>query len=67
MEDLFVSDKARGQGVATKLIRAVADAAKQQHCERVYWYTQDHNEVARKLYDKLSKLSDFIQYRMPLS
>ena len=49
------------------LIEAVADRAKQQESTRLYWLTQDHNAVARQLYDRVAKHSGFIRYEYPLA
>lgn len=63
LEDLFVSETARGQGVGRALIEQVYDFARQNNCNRVYWVTQENNSTARKLYDTLATQTDFIQYR----
>lgn len=63
LEDLFVSDTARGQGVGRALIEQVYAFAKQKHCNRVYWVTQENNHTARQLYATLATKTDFVQYR----
>lgn len=63
LEDLFVSEAARGNGVARALINQVYDFAKQKNCNRVYWVTQENNHTARRLYDTVATQSDFVQYR----
>ena len=40
--------------------------AKDAGCFRVYWQTQESNEQAQKLYDKVAEKSGFIVYRQPL-
>ena len=52
----------RGQGVGRKLIEAVYSAADDAGSPSVYWMTQDFNTEARKLYDRIGKLSPFIKY-----
>lgn len=64
LEDLFVDASARGSGAGRKLINAVYEEAKRRGLTRVYWHTDKGNQTARKLYDKLATLSDFVQYRM---
>ena len=64
LEDLFVSQAARGTGAGRELIQAVYDAAKADGASRVYWATQEFNETARKLYDRMAELTPFVQYRM---
>lgn len=34
--------------------------------DRVYWLTQENNERARKLYDKVAQQTGFIQYKKSL-
>jgi GNAT superfamily N-acetyltransferase len=67
LQDLFVAEKARGQGVARQLIEAVAAEVKSSGCARFYWLTQDHNTAARALYDKVGEHRGFIRYDYDLS
>lgn len=66
LQDLFTAPQARGQGVARALIEAVAREAQARGASRYYWLTQDHNAVARVLYDKLARYGGFIRYDFPL-
>lgn len=66
LQDLFVDRQARGQGAARALIEAVGAEARKRHATRMYWLTQDHNETARRLYDRVAKHSGFIRYEYPL-
>jgi len=63
LEDLFVSDAARGTGAGRALIEAIYAEADRRGCARVYWNTEDGNVTARRLYDKLATVTDFVQYR----
>ncbi len=63
LEDLFAAEAARGKGVGRALIEAVYELARGKGYSRVYWVTQEGNETARALYDKLAELQDFVQYR----
>jgi GNAT superfamily N-acetyltransferase len=63
LQDLFVSPRARGGGVGSKLIEHVYEAARREGCSRVHWLTQESNATARLLYDSLAERSGFIQYR----
>ncbi|MEM7434018.1 MAG: GNAT family N-acetyltransferase [Myxococcota bacterium] len=63
LEDLFVSDDARGTGAGRALIEAVYDAADARQADQVYWLTEDDNEVARRLYDRVGQHTPFIKYR----
>jgi GNAT superfamily N-acetyltransferase len=62
LQDLFVAPQARGQGVATALIEAVAAAARRRDCSRIYWITHETNLTAQSLYSKVAERSGFIQY-----
>ena len=64
LQDLYVSEAARGRGVGRALIAAVVDAAKQAGAARVFWNTHEINAVARRLYDTVAERGGFIQYRI---
>ncbi len=63
LQDLFTSEKARGKGVASALIKRVYDHAAAADAPRVYWQTHESNCRARRLYDELAEYSGFIVYR----
>ena len=63
LQDLYVSEAARGGGVGRALIEAVEHAAREKGASRVHWLTKEDNHTARALYDKLADRSGFIQYR----
>ncbi|NVK33200.1 MAG: GNAT family N-acetyltransferase [Rhodobacteraceae bacterium] len=62
LEDLFVSETARAGGVGRKLIEGVYDASDAHGCRNTYWHTHHHNERARKLYDRIGVLTEFVRY-----
>jgi GNAT superfamily N-acetyltransferase len=62
LQDLYVSDTVRGQGIGRLLIEAVYDEADKRGVPTVYWLTQDFNKPARLLYDKIATLTPFIKY-----
>lgn len=62
LQDLYADPSVRGTGVGRALIEAVYTAAAEHGCPDVYWITQDHNETARKLYDRIANLSGFVHY-----
>jgi GNAT superfamily N-acetyltransferase len=66
LQDLFTAPQARGRGVASALIKRVADEARHAGASRVYWQTHETNEAARKLYDRIAENSGFLVYRQPL-
>jgi len=62
LQDLYADPDMRGQGVGRALIEAVYEAADRAGAPSVYWLTQEFNVTARKLYDRIGKLSPFIRY-----
>jgi GNAT superfamily N-acetyltransferase len=67
LEDLFVEPNIRGKGVGRALMNKVFELAKEKNSKRVYWTTQEFNETARVLYDSLTPVSEFVQYRLPIN
>jgi GNAT superfamily N-acetyltransferase len=65
LQDLFTAPQARGRGVASALIAAVADWARAAGCSRVYWSTHESNASARRLYDQVADYRGFIRYEIP--
>lgn len=63
LEDLYVDPTCRGAGAGRALIEAVYAAADRYGATRVYWHTDNSNDRARTLYDKVGKLVPFVQYR----
>jgi len=49
--------------VGRALIEAVYEAADERGAPSVYWLTQDFNETARVLYDRVANLTPFIKYQ----
>lgn len=65
LQDLYADPEARGTGVGRALIEAVYAAADAAGKPSVYWLTQDTNVTARKLYDRIGRLSPFLRYNRP--
>jgi GNAT superfamily N-acetyltransferase len=65
LQDLFARPEMRGQGVGRALIEAVYDIASAAGAPSVYWLTQDFNETARHLYDRVAVQTPFIKYQRP--
>ena len=66
LQDLYVLPEYRNLGIARQLIEAVYAEAEKYGCAKVYWLTQETNQTARHLYDKIAENSGFIQYRKNL-
>ncbi|MEX0351596.1 MAG: N-acetyltransferase family protein [Paracoccaceae bacterium] len=63
LQDLYARPEARGTGIGRALIEAVYAEADARDCPSVYWLTQDFNEIARKLYDRVGRVTPFIKYQ----
>lgn len=62
LEDLFVAPTVRKHGVGEALIRRLSEIATQAGGKKIHWQTHVDNTVARKLYDRIAKQSEFIVY-----
>ena len=63
LQDLYVDEAVRGTGAGRALIEAVYSWADANGTPEVYWLTQDFNQTARTLYDRIATLTPFIKYR----
>lgn len=63
LQDLYAEPQIRGAGIGRKLIEAVYAEADGAGAPSVYWLTQDFNEQARVLYDRVAELTPFIKYQ----
>jgi GNAT superfamily N-acetyltransferase len=66
LQDLFVTESARGSGVGRALIEGVYEQAKHAGSTRVYWQTHQTNVDAMKLYNKVAGNTGFVVYAKPL-
>jgi len=62
LQDLYVRDDVRGTGAGRALIKAVYAVADANGTPSVYWLTQDSNNTARRLYDRIATLTPFVKY-----
>ena len=62
LQDLFVDGTVRRRGCGRELIEAVAAAARERGCHRLYWTTKEDNAAARFLYDRIARFNGFIRY-----
>ncbi|MGE8686296.1 MAG: N-acetyltransferase family protein [Achromobacter sp.] len=62
LDDLYVADKHRGQGLGRGLIAAVASIAHARGWPLVRWITAHDNRPARRLYDGVSQATEWITY-----
>lgn len=57
LQDLFVADDARGNGIGRALIEHVYADARRRGASRVYWSTHESNQNAMQLYDRIADSS----------
>ena len=62
LQDLYADPSVRSMGVGRALIEGVYAAADANGTPSVYWLTQEENTGARKLYDRIAKVTNFIKY-----
>jgi GNAT superfamily N-acetyltransferase len=63
LQDLYAVPDIRGTGIGRALIERVYAQADADGCPSVYWMTQEFNTEARKLYDRIGRLTPFIKYQ----
>ncbi|MGI4858544.1 MAG: GNAT family N-acetyltransferase [Janthinobacterium lividum] len=66
LQDLFVTETARGTGAGRALLEAASARAKAGGAMRLYWQTRNTNTAAMRLYDSLADASDVVTYRRTL-
>ncbi|MEW5420667.1 GNAT family N-acetyltransferase [Amorphus sp. 3PC139-8] len=67
LEDLWVTPKAQGQGVATKILAHLEAVGRQQGWRRLCWETDVDNMPARRLYDRIATRRPTVTYRIELN
>ncbi len=67
MNDLFVSESARGRGVGRALIEAGAAVARERGAAQLQWSTAPDNHTAQRLYDSTGAArSEWVEYELKL-
>jgi GNAT superfamily N-acetyltransferase len=67
MNDLFVAEAARGEGIGRALIEASANIARQRGAHHLEWATAPDNATAQRLYDSTgAERSTWIEYELNL-
>jgi GNAT superfamily N-acetyltransferase len=62
LEDLFVDSSVRGQGIGKALILTLSEYAAAEGSRKIWWETHKDNATARRLYDSVGELSEFVKY-----
>ena len=67
MNDLFVAESVRGEGVGRALIEASAAVARERGAHRLEWATAPDNVTAQRLYDSTgAERSTWVEYELGL-
>lgn len=65
MNDLFVSEGARGRGIGRALIEASAAVARERGAAKLEWSTAPDNLTAQRLYDSTGATrSEWVEYEL---
>ena len=67
LDDLYIHPDFRGSGAVQLLFKELKSIANQNNWPYVRWITASDNYRARKVYDKLSGVIDFVTYQMQSS
>lgn len=66
IEDVFVAEEKRGQGVGSKILREIVAEAKQQGCYKLIANSRHANIQAHKFYEKTGFKKHGFEFRMDL-
>jgi GNAT superfamily N-acetyltransferase len=67
MNDLFVAEDRRGEGIGRALIEASAGVARERGAHHLEWATAPDNVAAQRLYDSTGAVrSEWVEYELPL-
>jgi GNAT superfamily N-acetyltransferase len=64
LDDLFVAEDLRGQGIGRQLIEFVREVAKDRGLGVVQWITAADNEQAQHLYDAVATKTPWVTYEL---
>ena len=66
LEDLWVEPSARGAGWGRKFIDGLIVRGRARGWRRIYWHAEADNAAARRLYDRVSRLTNYVRYDISL-
>jgi GNAT superfamily N-acetyltransferase len=67
MNDLYVDESERGEGIGHALIEASVEVARRRGAHHLEWSTRPDNVTAQRLYESTgAKRSEWIEYELPL-
>ena len=64
LDDLFVDPKHRRNGFGEQIIKELKAISKRNNWDLVRWITRDNNAIAKSLYEKLSKKTNWEVYEL---
>ena len=64
LDDLYIDESVRGDGVVEQLFEALGTSAKAQGWPHVRWITAENNYRARAVYDKLASKTHWQTYQL---
>jgi len=65
LDDLFVAERARGQGHADALIEATAEVARRHGAPIISWFTMPDNKRAHAVYDRVGGTAEtLLEYEL---
>jgi GNAT superfamily N-acetyltransferase len=53
LKELYVRESHRREGIGDQLMQALIEVARDNHCSRIEWTTDDDNDTAQRFYEKL--------------
>jgi diamine N-acetyltransferase len=66
LDDLYVTDAYRKQGIGKKLLEAIIDVAKKEQCKKVRWQVSNWNNNAINFYKKMGAAIDDVEINCDL-
>jgi GNAT superfamily N-acetyltransferase len=66
MDDLYVVESYRGNGIGSRLLQAVIDLAKQANCTKVKWQVSKWNDSGISYYKKMGAAIDEVDINCDL-
>jgi len=66
LEDVFVDEQLRGQGIGTEILKTVIEEAKKLNCYKIVATSRHERPAVHKLYEKLGFKNFGIEFKMYL-
>ena len=64
LDDLFVAPECRGQRIGEQLINRLKEISRTENWNLIRWITQENNEKAKRLYDKVAQKTTWNVYEL---